>query len=418
MHDRHLGITKQLKLKGGFMMKKFKLFIFLVFLFLANLSQATCFPTSFTPESYAYNYSSSSSNNVFNSLWFVRFDLTDTDVCRFDFKGGTDVIDQNGVPNYLKGRLRVVRDDASPTYEYSNNNPPTYYLNYSIADSTVAVTTTGNNFNTNNSSCWCDRTSNIASSTCSIGGLSGANNQVPKHSLLFKKCSSTNSTVPVIIKLRWVYNLNSTFTSFEYCPRDEFYNLGNTSETSPFGDQFVGPGTTELTLCQRVFVSRPTCTLNIPSVVNLPKIKPSGTVGVRQESKKPITVQLINCVNNRPNNLATNAFPKVVLTDSNGTSTDCYLKNMAATSQGGNSNTNNTVIALSLNQDFTNEVCLLDFSASRNNVLTFNGDSFTGGSGVQTFSQTIWAALRVSGSSPSTEVGAVRSKLMLKLDYD
>jgi hypothetical protein len=26
--------------------------------------------------------------------------------------------------------------------------------------------------------------------------------------------------------------------------------------------------------------------------------------------------------------------------------------------------------------------------------------------------------LRVSGSSPTTEVGAVRSKLMLKLDYD
>jgi hypothetical protein len=83
-----------------------------------------------------------------------------------------------------------------------------------------------------------------------------------------------------------------------------------------------------------------------------------------------------------------------------------------------NSNTNNTVIALSLNQDFSNPVCLLDFSASRNNVLTFNGASFTGGSGVKTFSQTIWAALRVGGTSPITEVGTVRSKLMLKLDYE
>ncbi len=109
---------------------------------------------------------------------------------------------------------------------------------------------------------------------------------------------------------------------------------------------------------------------------------------------------------------------KVVLTDSNGPSTDCYLKNMAATSQGGNSNTDNTVIALSLNQDFSNEICLLDFSASRNNVLTFGGASLSPGSDVKTFSQTIWAALRVSGSSPTTEVGAVRSKLMLKLDYD
>ena len=280
------------------------------------------------------------------------------------------------------------------------------------------MTTTGNNFNTSNSSCWCDRTSNSAASTCSIQGLSAADNQVPAHSLMFKKCSATNSTVPVFIKLRWVYKLNENLTSFEYCPRDVFNNLVDTSEVSPFGDNFMGPGTTFSTLCQRVFVSRPTCALNIPSQVNLPTIKPSSTVGVRQESKKPITVQLINCVNNRSNNDASNAFPKVVLSDSNGPSTDCYLKNMAATSQGGNSNTDNTVIALSLNQEFTNEICLLDFSASRNNALTFGGASFSADPGVKTFSQTIWAALRVSGSSPTTEVGSVRSKLMLKLDYD
>jgi hypothetical protein len=224
--------------------------------------------------------------------------------------------------------------------------------------------------------------------------------------------------VPVFIKLRWVYRLNADVTSFEYCPKDIFKNLADTSEVSPFGDEFVGPGTTDPNLCQRVFVSRPTCALNIPSQVNLPTIKPSSTVGVRQESKKPIAIQLVNCVNSRATNDLNNAFPKVVLTDSNGPSTDCYLKNMAATSQGGNSNTDNTVIALSLNQDFSNEICLLDFSASRNNVLTFGGASLSPGSDVKTFSQTIWAALRVSGSSPTTEVGAVRSKLMLKLDYD
>jgi hypothetical protein len=160
--------------------------------------------------------------------------------------------------------------------------------------------------------------------------------------------------------------------------------------------------------------------MNIPSQVILPTIKPSSTVGVRQESKKPITVQLINCVNNRSLYITSNAFPKVTLSDGNGTSTDCYLKNIASTNNGGNSSTNNTVIALSLNQDFSNEICLLDYSASRNNVLTFGGAAFASSYTVQTytFSQTIWAALRVSGNSPTTEVGAVRSKLMLKLDYD
>jgi hypothetical protein len=154
--------------------------------------------------------------------------------------------------------------------------------------------------------------------------------------------------------------------------------------------------------------------------VNLPTIKPSSFVGVRQESKKAIAIQLINCVNNRSNvNAQTSAaFPRVTLTDSNGPSTDCYLKNIASISGGGTSNTNNTVIALSLNQEFTNEICLLDFSASRNNVLTFGGASFSYSTNVVTFSQTIWAALRVGGTTPSTEVGTVRSKLMLKLDYE
>jgi hypothetical protein len=287
------------------------------------------------------------------------------------------------------------------------------------------VTTTGNNFNTNNPACWCDKTSNSAGSSCSIAGLSAANNQVPAHSLTFKKCSATNSTVPVFIKIRWMYKLRSNYDNFEYCPKDYFKNLAVPSEASPAGDNIFGPGSTSNTLCQRVFTSRPTCVLSIPSNVTLPNIRPSSVVGVRQESKKPITVQLINCVNSRAPTGSSNAFPKVTLSDSNGTSTDCYLKNMASTNNGGNSNTNNTVIALSLNQDFSNEICLLDYSIQRKNVLTFPNSTGVNayfsnniGGTPLTFSQTIWAALRVSGSSASTEVGQVRSKLMLKLDYD
>jgi hypothetical protein len=401
-------------------MKNFKFLFLLCFLLFAKLSQAACFPTSFTSESYTYNYTNSATNNVFTSLWLVRFDLTDIDVCHFEFLKGDSttfgsMAQENYVARYLGERFSLVRSNSiTSTGDFSGD----LNVNYSSANTTVEVTTTGNNFNTNSASCWCDRTGSSAASTCSIQGLSAANNQVPAHSLLFKKCSTTNSIVPVFIKLRWSYRFNADVTSFEYCPKDIFKNLADTTEASPFGDQFVGPGTTSDTACQRVFVSRPTCALNIPSQVNLPTIKPSSTAGVRQESKKPIAIQLVNCVNSRAANINNAAFPKVVLTDSNGPSTDCYLKNMAATSQGGNSNTNNTVIALSLNQDFSNEICLLDFSASRNNILTFDGASFARSTNVVTFSQTIWAALRVSGSSPTTELGAVRSKLMLKLDYD
>ena len=382
-------------------MKKFKLFIFLVFLFLANLSQAACFPVSYTSENFTYNEQA----GTFNSLWLVSFQLTDTDICRYDFLDNTDA--------FLKTRFYPQRADAFLLGELGAATA--FEFPYT---STLAVTTTGNNFNTNNASCWCDRTSSNTESTCSIQGLTAFDNKVPAHSLLFKKCSPTNNTV--FIKLRWSYVFNPPINepAFEHCPRDTFTNFGTPTEQNPEApDFYFGPGTTESTLCQRVFVSRPTCALFIPSAVNLPTIKPSSFVGVRQESKKAIAIQLINCVNNRSNNPSTSAaFPRVTLTDSNGPSTDCYLKNIASISGGGTSNTNNTVIALSLDQGFTNEICLLDFSASRNNVLTFGGASFSSPSNVVTFSQTIWAALRVR-SSPSTEVGTVRSKLMLKLDY-
>jgi hypothetical protein len=388
------------------MMKKFKLFIFLVFLFLANLSQATCFPDSYTSENFTYNEQA----GTFNSLWLVRFQLTDTDICRYDFLDNTDA--------FLVTRFFPQRADATPLGELGAATA--FDFPYT---STLAVTTTGNNFNTNNASCWCDRTSNNAASTCSIQGLTDTENRVPAHSLLFKKCSTTNNTV--FIKLRWNYSFTPPINepSFEHCPRDTFTNLGETEVSPGYGDNYFGPGTTVSTLCQRVFVSRPTCALFIPSAVNLPTIKPSSFVGVRQESKKAIAIQLINCVNNRSKNSsvsdqASAAFPRVTLTDSNGPSTDCYLKNIASISGGGTSNTNNTVIALSLDQGFTNEICLLDFSASRNNVLTFGGASFSSPSNVVTFSQTIWAALRVGGTTPLTEVGTVRSKLMLKLDYE
>ena len=385
-------------------MKKFKLFIFLVFLFLANLSQAACFPVSYTSENFTYNEQA----GTFNSLWLVRFQLTDTDICRYDFLDNTDA--------FLKTRFFPQRADAFLTGELGAATA--FDFPYT---STLAVTTTGNNFNTNNASCWCDRTSSNTESTCSFQELTENENQVPAHSLLFKKCSTTNNTV--FIKLRWNYSFTPPINepSFEHCPRDTFTNFGTPTEQNPeVPDFFFGPGTTDSTLCQRVFISRPTCALFIPSAVNLPTIKPSSVAGVRQESKKAIAIQLINCVNNRSNVNAQSsaAFPRVTLTDSNGPSTNCYLKNIASTSGGGTSNTNNTVIALSLNQDFTNEICLLDFSASRNNVLTFGGASFSYSTNVKTFSQTIWAALRVGGSSPITEVGTVRSKLMLKLDYE
>jgi len=383
--------------------KNFKFFILLSFLLFAKLSQAACFPVSYTSENFTYNEQA----GTFNSLWLVRFQLTDTDICRYDFLDSTDA--------FLVSRFFPPRADAFPLGELGAATA--FDFPYT---STLAVTTTGNNFNTNNASCWCDRTSSNTESTCNIQGLTAIDNEVPAHSLLFKKCSPTNNTV--FIKLRWSYVFNPPINepAFEHCPRDRFTNLGEPTEVSPgYSDNYFGPGTTD-SLCQRVFISRPTCALFIPSAVNLPTIKPSSFIGVRQESKKAIAIRLINCVNNRLNVNAQSsaAFPRVTLTDSNGPSTDCYLKNIASISGGGTSNTNNTVIALSLNQEFTNEICLLDFSASRNNVLTFGGASFSYSKNVVTFSQTIWAALRVGGTSPSTEVGTVRSKLMLKLDYD
>ena len=384
------------------MMKKFKLFIFWGFLFFANLSQAACFPVSYTSENFTYNEQTGS----YNSLWLVRFQLTDEDICRYIFLDSLDP--------FLVTRFFPPRTDDNPLGE--NGEASAYDFPYT---STLAVTTTGNNFNTTNPSCWCDNISNASTSTYSVQGLSAADNQVPAHSLLFKKCSATHNTV--FIKLRWSYLFTPPINipSFEHCPKDTFINFGDPADLSTMADSYFGPGTTVSTLYQRVFVSRPTCALNIPSQVNLPTIQPSSVIGVRQESKKAIAIQLINCVNNRSNNPSTSAaFPRVTLTNSNGPSTDCYLKNTASISEGGTSNTNNTVIALSLNQEFTNEICLLDFSVSRNNTLTFGGASFSYSTNVSTFSQTIWAALRVGGPSPSTEVGTVRSKLMLKLDYE
>ena len=94
-------------------MKNFKFLFLLCFLLFAKLSQAACFPTSFTPESYTYNYTNSASNNVLNSLWLVRFDLTDTDVCRFEFLRGDESVDEviPGDEGYLKGRFKLVRPD-------------------------------------------------------------------------------------------------------------------------------------------------------------------------------------------------------------------------------------------------------------------------------------------------------------------
>ena len=233
-------------------MKNFKFLILIVCLFLAKFSQAACFPTSYTSENYKYTYSNlPNSVNTLDSLWLVRFDLTDTDVCSFEFLRGDSndagVFSLTSNDDYLYGRFFYVRFDQTPTSDLSGGNYLT--LTYFSSETTVSVTTTGNNFNTNNPACWCDKTSNSTGSSCSIAGLSAANNQVPAHSLTFKKCSATNSTVPVFIKIRWMYKLRSNYDNFEYCPKDYFKNLAVPSEASPAGDNIFGPGSTSNTLC-------------------------------------------------------------------------------------------------------------------------------------------------------------------------
>lgn len=372
-------------------MKNFRFLLLLILLVFSKISFASCYPTFFKPESYTL------SSGILTSVWTYGYSLVDADVCRTEFLTTS---------TYANQRFFVIRTDANATgaitpynWAYTGN---------------ISVSTNNNNFNTsNNSVCWCDNTSQSTQSTCSLSNLNTSQNVAPPRSLTFKKCSPT-SPATVFFKVKYTYTFTSgqPTANFEYCPRDAFSNLTNSTDLSPNNDLFFGAGTVAGSLCQRVLGSLPTCALNLPFQVVLPFVRPSSTAGVIADSKKAIDIQLVNCSNTSGNT----AYPKVTFTDSNGPSVGCYLKNTASTSQGGPSNTNNTVITLAFDSSFSNELCLQDYSSATNNVLKF--DALLNNSNSSTLTKTIWAALRISGSDPIAEVGAIRSKVMIKLDYN
>lgn len=371
-------------------MKNFRILFFLALLVFSKLSLASCYPTFTKAESYTL------SNGVLTSEWLYGYNLTDKDICRTEYLTTS---------TYANQRFFEIRPDSSPT---GSITPFAW-----VYVGNVSVSTNNNNFNTSNSACWCNNTTQSTQSTCSITDLNTSQNVAPPRSLTFKKCSTTSPTT-LFLKVKFIYTFNSgqPTGNFEYCPRDTFSNLTNSSDLSPSGEIFFGPGTVAGSLCQRVLGNKPTCALNLPYQVNLPVVKPSSTNGVNLNSKTSFNINLINCSNTSGNT----AHPKVTFTDSNGPSTGCYLNNIAATKEGGDFNTKNTVITLAFDSNFQNELCFQDYSSTTNNVLKF--DPLLNNTTTSVLSKTLWAALRISASDPSAEVGAIQSKVMIKLDYD
>jgi hypothetical protein len=371
-------------------MKNFRFLFLLIVLVFSKLSFASCYPVYSKPESYTL------SGQTFTSVWTYAYNLTDTDICNAVF-----------LTTYTstKERFFVVRSDASATGTLTP-----YNWSYS---GLVSVSTNSNNFNTANPACWCDKTASTTQDTCSVSGLTSLQNSVSPNSLTFKKCSPT-SPATVLFKVKFTYTFTSgkPSSNFEYCPKDTYTNFINRGDVNPNGDRLFGAGVVAGSLCQRILGNLPTCALNLPFQVNLPVVNPSSSTGVYANSKKAIEIKLINCSNTSGNT----AFPKVTFTDSNGPSTTCYLNNIASTNLGGPSNTNNTVITLAFDSDFSNELCLQDYSSKTNNVLKF--DPLYNNTSSSILSKTIWAALRTNATNPLAEVGAVRSKVMIKLDYE
>ena len=371
-------------------MKNFRFLLFLALLVFSKLGLASCYPTLTKAQSYTL------SNGVLTSEWLYGYNLTDTDVCRTEYLTAS---------TYANQRFFAIRPDATPTGSITPYSW-TYVGN-------VSVSTSNNNFDTSSSACWCNNTAQSTQSTCSIPNLTTIQNSAPPRSLTFKKCSTT-SPATVFFKVKFIYTFSSgqPTENFEYCPRDTFSNLKNPADLSPIGNEFFGPGTVAGSLCQRVLGNQPTCALNLPYQINLPVVKPSSTIGVNPNSKTQFDIKLVNCSNTSGNT----AYPKVTFTDGNPPSTSCYLNNIASTSQGGPSNTNNTVITLAFDSNFSNELCFQDFSTATNNVWKF--DPLLNNTTVSVLSKTLWAAVRTSGSNPLLEVGAIRSKVIVKLDYD
>jgi hypothetical protein len=327
-------------------MKNFRFLLFLALLVFSKLGLASCYPTFTKAESYTL------SNGVLTSEWLYGYNLADADVCRTEYLTTS---------TYANQRFFAIRPDSSPTGAITS-------LSWAYAGD-VSVSTNNNNFNSSNSACWCNNTAQSTQTTCSIPSLNTTQNIAPPRSLTFKKCS-TNSPPTVFFKVKFTY----TFTSgqptgnFEYCPRDTFSNLTNPSDLSPSNNLFFGPGTVAGSLCQRVLGNKPTCALNLPYQVNLPVVRPSSTIGVNPNSITSFTVNLVNCSNTSGNT----AYPKVTFTDGYPPSTSCYLNNIASTNNGGTSNTNNTVITLAFDSNFSNELCFQDYSSATNNVWKFD----------------------------------------------
>jgi len=346
-------------------MNRYKFFIFWAVLFFAQWSQAgSCLPLT-------SNQSWSVKNNVLTSVTNITYNgFSNTDVCRVLF---------------------------NPPYSNTFNGPSGVALTQSPTLKALTVTSANNSFNTSDSTCWCDNATGLNSTnkTCQISGLDAAGNTLAPNGLLFKSC---NPLTNVNFQIKFEYNLPVSTPQFiTFCPQAIFTNLKNSAGdiAQPFD-------------CTKVTSNTPTCALNVPSYVNLPSVKPSTTTSVRPETKKAIPIQLLNCGTNTAGYTLT---PRVSFTDANGPSFGCDLKNMAATNQGGLSATNNSVVALYFDDSLSNNICLLEYASNTNNTLLFAPIADGGSSANQT--QTIWAALR----SGANDVGAISSKVMVKLDY-
>ena len=342
-------------------MKKFKFLIFIALAFFAQWSQAGCIPSSIVNNAWNLN-----SNNL-SSLWTVSYsNHSASDTCQISIK--TDVAS-------IFRTLANLNLDASQT-----------------VNTVLGVTTTSNNFNISDPTCWCDNLNPSGSTkTCSLPNITGTQNTIAKKSLLFRRCTAATS---VSYQLQINVTLPTTFPlSLQFCPLADVTPLTPTSASSqqPFP-------------CIRVTSKVPTCALNIPSTVTLPTVNAlSNSSALKLQTATSIAIGLSNCTNTAEFNLT----PRVTFTDANGPSLTCDLKNSSA-----DTNTRNSSIALAYDSSFNNPICLTPYPASTNNTLSF--DPIVAGSLAAT-SQTknIWAAVRVGAG----DTGLVTSKVTVTLDY-
>ena len=344
------------------MMNKFKFLILLALSFFAQWSQAGCVPSSIVNNAWSLN------NNTLSTLWTVSYNNhSDTDTCQIS-------INTDGAT--------VFRTLADVSLNASGTN-----------NTVLGVTTNSNNFNISDSTCWCDNLSPTGSTkTCSLPIISSPQNTIAKKSLLFRRCTTATN---VSYQLQINTTLPKSFPlSIKFCPLSDVTALTPSSVTSQ--QQFP---------CVKVTSKIPTCSLAVPSTVNLPDVIASsiGTT-LRLQSATSISIGISNCTNTAEFDMT----PRVTFTDANGPSLTCDLKNSST-----DANTSKSSIALAFDSSFNSNslICLNAYPASTNNTLSF--DQIVVGSAATSQTKNIWAALRAGAG----DTGLVTSKLLVTLDY-